>query len=269
MSSAYESLESAIKELDRLRRNLKKRATKQVRAEEERSLIKAFCLAWFNNHLPLVQSLVGEDLVQPPNEVFHALYAATDRDTLRSRYDEQLKVLRKELSGLRPYTLAPSNQAVEETGDEPPDFSSLVADPAMQAILRERWLECGICVRAKAPLAATVVMGGLLEALLLARVNRESNKSHIFKAQAAPKDRTTNKPLPLQNWTLRHYLDVAHELKWITRSAKDIGEVVRDYRNYIHPHKQLSHGVTLANGDAELFWEIAKGIGRQLVDNLK
>src|SRR5882672_647716 len=91
----------------------------------------------------------------------------------------------------------------------------------------------------------------------------------------------------LPEWTLRHYIDVAHELYarhtkiwisqgvdwistasgserslrqrslatargtdsssqsrswcaqhigWISSSAKDVGEVVRDYRNYIHPH---------------------------------
>jgi hypothetical protein len=44
---------------------------------------------------------------------------------------------------------------------------------------------------------------------------------------------------------LKDFIDVVHELGWITVSAKDVGAVLRDYRNYIHPQKQLSHNVHL------------------------
>jgi hypothetical protein len=68
---------------------------------------------------------------------------------------------------------------------------------------------------------------------------------------------------------LRHYLDVGHELGWINRSAKDVGEVLRDYRNYIHPYKQARDGLHLDSEDARLFWEVAKGIARQLIAKIK
>jgi hypothetical protein len=135
----------------------------------------------------------------------------------------------------------------------------------MQAILVRRWNECAKCVGVDAALAATVMMGGLLEALLLARVHREPDKKKVFQANGAPKDHQSKKPLPLQDWGLRNYIDVAHELGWITSSAKDLGEVVRDYRNYVHPHKEMAHGVLLGNHDAQLFWEVSKGITRQLL----
>jgi hypothetical protein len=98
----------------------------------------------------------------------------------------------------------------------------------MKTILEGRWSEITSCVTAKAPLAATVMMGGLLEGLLLARVNNHANKSEIFTASAAPKDKA-GKTLPLKDWTLQNYIGVAHELKWITQTVKDIGEVLRDY----------------------------------------
>ena len=75
-------------------------------------------------------------------------------------------------------------------------------------------------------MAATVMMGGLLEGLLLARVNKEPNQQHIFTAKNSPKDRKTGNPLPLKDWGLKDYIDVAHELKWITVSAKDVGVVL-------------------------------------------
>jgi hypothetical protein len=119
----------------------------------------------------------------------------------------------------------------------------------MQEILKRRWLECTACIAANAPLAATVMMGGLLEGLLLARINRETNKAPIFTAVAAPRDKQ-NQTLPLKEWTLQHYIDVAHELTWLSATAKDIGVVLRDYRNYIHPHKELTHAISLQKNDA-------------------
>jgi len=68
-----------------------------------------------------------------------------------------------------------------------------------------------------------------------------------------------------KDWTLQHYIDVAHELGWISATAKDIGVVLRDYRNYIHPHKELTHGISLSKNDATLLWEISKSITRQVL----
>jgi hypothetical protein len=118
-------------------------------------------------------------------------------------------------------------------------------------------------------MSATVMMGGLLETLLLGRFNRETNKQPIFAAAAAPKQKGAKKSEPLSKWMLKDYLDVGHELGWINRSAKDVGEVLRDYRNYIHPYKQARQNVHLDSEDARLFWEITKGIARQLISKVK
>jgi hypothetical protein len=40
---------------------------------------------------------------------------------------------------------------------------------------------------------------------------------------------------------------------------------MRDYRNYIHPQKELSHGISLVQGDAQMLWEIAKGMILQIL----
>ena len=150
------------------------------------------------------------------------------------------------------------------SSDSPLAFDGLVGDPKMQLILQRRWTECVNCIQADAPLAATVMMGGLVEALLLARVNRETDKKPIFTAKTTPKG-DDGKPLQLKEWTLKHYLDVLHEVGWIGSSAKDVGAILRDYRNYIHPNKEYSHGIQLELGDARLFWEITKAICRELL----
>jgi hypothetical protein len=134
----------------------------------------------------------------------------------------------------------------------------------MQSILAYRWRECVLCLQAPAPLAATVMMGGLLEAILLARINREPDKSRVFKANKAPKD-LKGSTRSLKDWTLSDYIKVSHELRWISVPVKDVGEVLRDYRNYIHPYKQFIQDLNLSSDDASLFWDVTKNITRQII----
>ena len=116
-----------------------------------------------------------------------------------------------------------------------------------------------------APLAATVMMGGLLEALLLARVNQLSDKKSVFNSKSAPRDRKTGKAVNLTLWGLKDFIAVAHELQWISPTTRDVGNVLRDYRNYIHPQKEQSHGISISADDAKTLWEISKSVARQVL----
>jgi len=135
----------------------------------------------------------------------------------------------------------------------------------MQAILVRRWSETQKCLDAGAYLAATVIMGSLLEALLLARVNKLSDKTPVFNSNKAPKNPKTGKVRPLQEWTLNSFIDVAHELGWIRRSARDVGVVLRDYRNFIHPEKEFRHGISVDEDDANMFWVIFTQLSGQII----
>lgn len=265
MTTALTAIDSALAESERLRAVLKRNnAQKQVRASDERALAKATAFTWFHKHRPDIAVL---DVISELNHIdqkYTSLLEASERHAMRTNYLDTLKDVKDLLIALRSKCVPLSAPIKHHTADQPPDFSPLIRDPDMQAILASRWNECVQCLRADAPLAATVMMGGLLEALLLARINRESNKTHIFTAKSAPKDKS-GATKPLNEWMLKNYIEVSHDLKWITVSAKDVGETLRDYRNYIHPHKQLSHGINLTGDDAALLWEISKNISRQII----
>ncbi len=85
---------------------------------------------------------------------------------------------------------------------------------------------------------------------------------------AAPLDSKTKKALKLQKWTLKHYIDVAHELSWIRKSAKDVGVTLRDYRNYIHPEKELKHGIVLTDQDSRMFWVVFCALAEQVIESV-
>lgn len=265
MTKAMDTVDLAIAEIDRLRKFLKKKATAQVWTAEERSIAKATALAWFNAHRDTVASLASSPNFQTTESSYRKLLEASDRATSRSTYNRLLKSLRVALIALRSEG-ASQPVAPTPSSDQPPSFAPLISDTRMQNILADRWRECVKCISASAPLSATVMMGGLLEALLLGRVNREANKAPIFQARMAPKDKN-GQPKTLTEWTLKNYIDVSHELGWISVSAKDVGEVLRDYRNYVHPFKQLSHGVNLTTDDAVLLWEVSKAVTRQIVNS--
>jgi hypothetical protein len=257
-----EALDLAIGEVDQLRRLIKKKDSSQVWAADERASVKATALAWFNAHRLATVSLSGSSHFIAADTDYSVLLKACDKATSRGKYDTVLKRLRGTLIALRADSAA--QRATNAKVDTAPSFAPLISDGAMQTILLDRWNECVTCVAAGAPLSATVMMGGLLEALLLARVNRETDKDLIFKATAAPRDKH-GKTKPLTEWGLKNYIDVAHELTWITVSAKDVGAVLRDYRNYVHPFKQLSHGMSLGPDDAALLWDVSKAITRQIL----
>ncbi|MGB8472673.1 MAG: hypothetical protein WCE61_01160 [Candidatus Acidiferrum sp.] len=120
------------------------------------------------------------------------------------------------------------------------------------------------CLSSNANLAATVMMGGLLESLLLARINGSPDKRGVFTTPAAPRDKA-GRTLALSEWKLLKLVEVAHELTWVTKSAKDVGNVLRDFRNYIHPHKEYTDGVVILEEDAKMFWEVTKSISRHVL----
>lgn len=259
----HAEIDAAIGEVDRLRKLVTKIKARQVRNAEHRDLLKATALSWFRSRRPAIVSAVPADLLEAIDRPYRAILDACERDAARTTFLAAATHVKSALVVARGAVLVPTRTA--RSGDVPPDFVPLASDPSMQTILLRRWDECRRCLDAGAPLAATVMMGGLLEALFVARANKLADKSRLFKSPATPIDSKTKTPLDLRQWTLAPYIDVGHDLKWISRSAKDVAAILRDYRNYVHPEKERSHGVALTPDDAMMFWEVTKTLSRELL----
>jgi len=113
------------------------------------------------------------------------------------------------------------------------------------------------------------MMGGFLEALFVARANKMPDKTPLTSAVNAPKDKATGKTTNYQDWMLDSYIKVGFELKWITESAKDVADKLKEYRNFIHPAKELRYGVTLGLNDSSIFWQVTKALARQLLASVQ
>jgi hypothetical protein len=264
MQDVSGTLDMAIDAAVRLKTSLRKRPDRQVRGSDERMLVKATSQAWFRSYRPSLMSLSAEPLFKSVDTAFATLLEYSDQSTVRSKYLQLLTALKTDLVQLRSRSVL----SVSENAAQQPDFPKLITDPIMLSILERRWKETLACLSVGADLAATVMMGGLLEALFLARVNRLSDQKPVFTAAAAPKDKA-GKPRLLKNWGLSDFLDVANELGWIRQSAKDVGAVLRDYRNYIHPEKERSHGISINSDDSKMFLSVLSSLSSQIIASIK
>jgi hypothetical protein len=265
MKNATEEADEAIGEVERARKRLAKGTSKQITQIDDIDYLKSLCYAWFNTHRKGVVATAPADSTLGVDGFYQTILDSTAKNAARSTYLRALKAAKRALAELRSILVVSAPSLETGRFDTPPNFVSVVADTQMQSILVERWDECQKCLSSGAYLAATVMMGGLLEALFVARANQLADKSPLFTAKTTPIEKKTNKALPLPEWTLRPYIDVGHELGWISRSAKDVAAVLRDYRNYIHPEKQRSHGVRLQEHDARMFWDVTRNLVLQLL----
>jgi hypothetical protein len=261
MPSALDAIEGSLHELDVALRLLGKVTGAQVRSLADRDQLKSTAYSWFNSHRPEALKALSATDLQPVDADLNAVLTATSKRAAKSTYRASLKSARKQLVALR------SRAVVTPTApslSSPPNFSALAADPAMQKILARRWVECEKCITAGAALAAVAMMGGLLEALLIAKANSLPIKGQLFTARSTPKDKN-GKPLPLEKWNLQSYINVAAELGWISHPAREFGNTLREYRNYIHPEKERATGVTPSPSDLPLFWSVMTSLCNQLL----
>jgi hypothetical protein len=262
MPIVHEAIDAAINETKAARRRVLKIKSNQVRGVDEIATLKATAQTWFHTRRPIVtNSAPGLDL-EPVDGSFSIILDATARYAAKTTYSNALREAETALIALRKAALIPTAVSVTNTDDLAPDFSPLAGNQQMRDILTRRWNEC---VNADAHLAAIVMMGGLLEALFVARANKMSDKSSLTSAANAPKDRTTGKTINYQDWMLDSYIKVARELNWITESAKDVADNLKEYRNFVHPAKELRYGVTLDLNDSSIFWQVTKAVARQLL----
>lgn len=137
--------------------------------------------------------------------------------------------------------------------------------PDLGAIIQDRWLEAQKCQHAGAYLAAVVMMGSILEALLLARA--QMSPADAYRATAAPKRRHGGQ-VPLHEWTLNAFIDVSADLGWISLDRKRFSHALRDSRNVVHPWYQVRSRVSFDRGTCDLCWQVLRVSAQDLVGSL-
>lgn len=143
-------------------------------------------------------------------------------------------------------------------------ISELDIDSVLSGYLQDRVDEAQSCPRGRAPLGTLFLLGSTLEGLLLAFAVRDPSK--YMSAKSAPKDKT-GKVLKMYDWKLNSLIDVSYELKLLNLDVKNYSHVLRDFRNYIHPHHQMSQNFKPDQHTTDISWQVFKAAYHQLKSN--
>jgi hypothetical protein len=83
--------------------------------------------------------------------------------------------------------------------------------------------------------------GSILEAILYDLLTADpSIQQKAMTAHKAPKEKGTVKDIADGDWKLHSLIEVAAELKLLPdERAKTFDQVLRDYRNFVHPKKEI------------------------------
>lgn len=266
MPTPFKAIDTAIQEVTKARARVSGMRAHRIRRADDRDFLKSTAYAWFNSHRQALAADVPSINLGPVDDPFQRILDSAERYAAKKTYLDLLKNAKKTLVGARAEIVsAPASPSRAATDDLAPDFSPLAGNEAMRSILTGRWHECRKCVEADAHLAAIVMMGGMLEALFVARANRMPDKDPLIRAASAPKGKSSGKALNYRDWMLDSYIRVAHELGWLTASARHVADVLKEYRNHVHPEKELRHGIALTPNDSRMFWQMTKELARQLL----
>lgn len=82
--------------------------------------------------------------------------------------------------------------------------------------------------------SAVIISGSILEAILYDQLTSERYNLLALECRSAPKFRGEVKPL--DEWKLKEMITVAEKIECLPpQRAKSIDQVLRDYRNFVHP----------------------------------
>lgn len=141
------------------------------------------------------------------------------------------------------------------------DFTSvsldrLKLDGTVLGVIEKRISEIKINLESGASLSAIIMCGSVLEGILLGIAS--SNMRRFNESTISPKDKTSGKVLPFQDWTLSNLIDVAHNVGMLGLDVKKYSHSLRDFRNYIHPFQQMYSGFSPDKDTAEISWQVLK-----------
>lgn len=137
--------------------------------------------------------------------------------------------------------------------------------PNLEPVIQERWLEAQKCQLAKAYLAAVIVMGSILEALLLARASKDPARA--YKAKAAPRSKDGSSR-PIHEWTLHNLIEVAVELGWLKTDRGKFSHALRESRNVVHPYEQARTGANFDEHTCKTSWHVLNASVEDLTASL-
>ncbi|MGW4124360.1 hypothetical protein [Nocardia sp. NPDC004711] len=164
----------------------------------------------------------------------------------------------------------------EATFTEPPDMrhrvESLVTDSQTVDVLMGRAEEARICVAGGAYRMATIGIGTFIEGLLLAVLleHDEDLRANGFPdiRRRTPADRRNNKRISPDFASMELLIETAFNKQWVQLDVTAFVHTIRDFRNFIHPRKEIDEQPRFDADTVMLCWGPVHALLNDLEQNV-
>ena len=127
---------------------------------------------------------------------------------------------------------------------------NFIADLELRNIVERDYFELTVKLFPSGAWKSSVIMAGsILEAILFDQLASAKWTSHALASGKVPNNKGAS--VPFDDWKLFNLIDVAVDVKLLQKDPADtIHQVLRDYRNFVHPKKEIrsAHACTEAEG---------------------
>ncbi|WP_410576069.1 hypothetical protein [Amycolatopsis sp. lyj-108] len=157
---------------------------------------------------------------------------------------------------------------------EPPDFrrriEALIADSRTVDMLMRRLEETRICESGGAYTMAIIGIGSLVEGLLHALLTERDTdlRTNGFPDLTQRSGVQQRGRMKADRVSLQLLIETAHAKDWIQLDAKKFTDTVRDFRNFVHPRKELSERPRFDQDSVMLCWAPVHALLNDLEENV-
>lgn len=130
-----------------------------------------------------------------------------------------------------------------------------IHDSEMRTLLQRDIWECAIAVVAKQDKMATIMSGSIIEALLMLKLKEQGILEYDISPISTRKKNTT---YPVNKMGLNELLYVADQNGILNKNSYHLGHYIRDYRNVVHPAKELRMSEKVSHENVLTMWSILK-----------
>ncbi len=121
---------------------------------------------------------------------------------------------------------------------EIPSIHELPIASDVSGIIQARLEEAQLCFSKGAHLSVIFLCGSILEGVLLGAAQREPERFN--RSSVSPKQ--NGKVKFFDRWSLSEFINVAHDIGLLELDVQKYSHDLRDFRNHIHPYRQIESG---------------------------
>lgn len=119
---------------------------------------------------------------------------------------------------------------------------NFITDKELKTIIARDYQELGNLLQINANKSIIVLCGSIMEASLVSVL-----KEHDEKAKQFFQEEYGKSPGKTESWTLYQLITVANKLGFLDNDTKRQADILRDYRNLIHPAAEIRKATSLDN----------------------